>query len=501
MALTQDDINNIVNGIVNTYTNQRIAYHGGYPGECTSPVKYYVENVTGQQAPYMANDRADGWGTDFPAELAPFFYHEAYQPGKAYPKGTVLMWNSPHIAIVVYDNGSNTIEVFEQNADPDGSPCKTASRTVNNAYHSCTYAMIPIVVNPQPTPPPPPAPKYTVIETYPQGKQIQLNKDTSLWGMNYEFAYMVDHPVETGHKAGEIWTVTNKVHHEDGYDYYRRDGQVDGFNVTDCDDYTPPYIPPAAPAKLPKVTYYTVLPDVIKYYDNAEDAKADSNAKGVKAKGDYIQLARDGMAVKLVKSNSEVNGDFWISDFDNRPDVPPSQPVDIVTPVVEPVDPPTPPLIDDVKPAIKPQYHWIRDDFQSIRLTSTNTIPVPINDLEGKYPKQMLPPKHTEDYSMYTVVNGKEYWLPDRTRKQGWMYGVDVAFLPEEPAPTTFDRNANGKADIIDLFDNGLQGFIETSTKYFDGIKKVVSTAAPKIEQLKTPVSKTIDGFIAKRKK
>lgn len=92
--------------------------------------------------------------------------------------------------------------------------------------------------------------RYTVVENYPNGKQVKLNKQpTQLWGMNYAFAYMVDHPVET-HNQGEVWTVTNKVHHEDGYDYYRREGQVDGFNVLDCDDYTPPaplVIPPLPP--------------------------------------------------------------------------------------------------------------------------------------------------------------------------------------------------------------------------------------------------------------
>lgn len=96
----------------------------------------------------------------------------------------------------------------------------------------------------------PAAPKYEVVETYPDGKQIQLNKQpTNLWGMNYDFDYMKDHPVEV-HNQGEIWTVTNKVHHQDGYDYYRRDGQVDGFNVLDCDDYTPPQ-PPVVNDPLP----------------------------------------------------------------------------------------------------------------------------------------------------------------------------------------------------------------------------------------------------------
>jgi len=93
--------------------------------------------------------------------------------------------------------------------------------------------------------------RYAVVETYPNGKQVRLNKQpTHLWGMNYTFSYMVDHPVET-HNEGEIWTVTNRVRHEDGMDYYRREGQIDGFNVVDCDDYTAPAPPPPAPPVEP----------------------------------------------------------------------------------------------------------------------------------------------------------------------------------------------------------------------------------------------------------
>ena len=103
--------------------------------------------------------------------------------------------------------------------------------------------------DPVPTPAPAPVAKYQVVETYSPAKQVKLNKQpTYLWGMNYDFDYMVKHPVET-HNAGEIWAIDNKVLHQDGSYYYRRAGQIDGFNVVDCDDYTPP-----APAPDPTPT-------------------------------------------------------------------------------------------------------------------------------------------------------------------------------------------------------------------------------------------------------
>lgn len=171
---TQADIHTIVDEIVRIYDTQLIAFpNGNYRGQCSVVVAYYVERLTGEVAPHMANDRADGWGTNFPAELGFSFRHERYQPGKAYPKGTILIWNSPHIAIVLSSNGGATVAVFEQNADPDGSPCHSAIRTVNNQFHTCTFALLPIVNDPIPIvspapiiplpPPPPPAPPFAPV--------------------------------------------------------------------------------------------------------------------------------------------------------------------------------------------------------------------------------------------------------------------------------------------------------------------------------------------------
>lgn len=97
----------------------------------------------------------------------------------------------------------------------------------------------------------PPPTRYSVVETY-TDKMVKLNKQpTYLWGMNWDFTYMVANPIET-HNAGETWPIADKVHHEDGMDYYRRPGQVDGFNVLDCDDYTPPVQTPSpTPEPLP----------------------------------------------------------------------------------------------------------------------------------------------------------------------------------------------------------------------------------------------------------
>ena len=144
MAYSQSDIGKIVDGIVNQYNGQRISYFGSFPGASRVPIAYYIDELRGTSpAPPMANDRADGWGTDFPVALAALFRHEVCKKNLSYPKGTILMWDTPHTAIVLYSEGGPTARVFEQGAELGNSPCIVRSRTISD----CTYALIPIVKN------------------------------------------------------------------------------------------------------------------------------------------------------------------------------------------------------------------------------------------------------------------------------------------------------------------------------------------------------------------
>lgn len=143
--MTQAQINTALNNLINiTPTNEPLDAGLDTKGECTAPVIKFYEAL-GWPIPPMANDSANGWGTNFPTQLAPFVTHQAYQAGVSYPEGTVMMWDSPHIAIVVSSNGSNTVKVYEQNADPNGSRPHLAERIVNNQYHRATYVLVPLV--------------------------------------------------------------------------------------------------------------------------------------------------------------------------------------------------------------------------------------------------------------------------------------------------------------------------------------------------------------------
>lgn len=147
---------------VEQYSGQVIAYpNGTYAGQCTVPIYDYVKTLCGITPPYMANDSAEGWGLSFPDTLAPFFTHTTYNENISYPVGTIFLWNSPHCAIATQVKlPGNTGYVLEQNADPDGSPVHIANRTFNEASHTCTYALVPIIQE-APAPPATPAPVVT----------------------------------------------------------------------------------------------------------------------------------------------------------------------------------------------------------------------------------------------------------------------------------------------------------------------------------------------------
>lgn len=155
--------------------------------------------------------------------------------------GAMNIWTSPFKHVPYFYTGYNSVDALAAGYGVQyvGWSEDIAGKTIIH-YESDT-----------PTPAPQ---KYTVTETYSPAKLVKLNKQpTYLWGMNYDFDYMANNPVET-HNKDEVWEITNKVRHEDGYDYYRRDGQIDGFNVLDCDDYTPPPPPNPDPTPTPSPT-------------------------------------------------------------------------------------------------------------------------------------------------------------------------------------------------------------------------------------------------------
>lgn len=347
----------------------------------------------------------------------------------------------------------------------------------------------------------PPAPKFTVIETYTPGKQIQLNKQpTNLWGMNYDFEYMKDHPVEV-HNKGEIWTVTNKVHHEDGSDYYRREGQVDGFNVVDCDDHTPPYVPPAAPEPIKLAEKYTLVTTLV-YYPTADDAKQrTSKAIGPIFDGTYYVVAKDAQAYKLSKDNKTDIG--WVNINDNKLPVveaptllvdPPkvqNQPTDDTSVIAAPISDITPASPNSWKVTIS-----LRADGRPVLYDAINPTALQIRDLEMKQAAIVMQPYNNHEpvplVSTF-VKDGVTYGRADKVAKQGWYYGIPMDYLREH-----HESLIEAAEDVIREDADTWGRFLETG---FKSAERLISDIKPMLSKSTYKSRTFIDGFRKGQKK
>lgn len=127
MSLTQTQINQAVDSCVTKYQGQQVAFLG-YPGQCLSLVKQYIKDTYDIAPPASGNGEGSGYYTDLPAPLQEYFTKENWVSGQAYPKGSLVVnVATDHIALLVA-SGPVDATVFEQNADPDGSPAHEAQR-------------------------------------------------------------------------------------------------------------------------------------------------------------------------------------------------------------------------------------------------------------------------------------------------------------------------------------------------------------------------------------
>jgi hypothetical protein len=417
---TQTDINNAVNQVVNTYTNQTIGYPGVSVGQCPAPVCYYLQAL-GCPIPAMYGDRADGWGTHFPPELAPYFTHQNYQAGVAYPKGTVLMWDSPHIAIVLSSDGSNTAEVFEQNADPDGSPCHSASRTINESgYHTCTYALVPVLTtNPLP---------YT-IETNFVPKQVEVKVATQEWNVSLATFDEINANPLASVDAGTVFTANGLIHHNDNYDYYLPDVNVAaGYNVLDCEDYSPPppvvspaptlqnYVPtPVKPAQT-----YTLVTSVPTYPTPGNAATGVGSTGNFPAGIYFVYGTQNGLYQLGINNTSQIASCPWVNSKDN-----------VLPPEPEPL--PSTPVITNAGEADetwKSTYKPFNPSNTPITIPVEYTVAVTYNvvDLDNKQlNRQITEGKKIDIYGTF-VKDGITYYRPrlkDDTNFETW-YGVPI---------------------------------------------------------------------------
>lgn len=255
--------------------------------------------------------------TNWTEEVPMDFFNDASDPNVTYiikidaspaagmQSHFVMVWNKPNESdLTIHDSWDGIQKLLSHYGNP--------TKIIYSAMRFVRVAA--------PTPAAAPAAlPYTVEEINP--KQVKTNKSpTTKWGMNYgTFTAMVANPITTV-PVDTIMTVVALVHHNDGYQYYRTDlNDPDGWNILDCDDYTPPaappYTPPAAPIDVKAAETYKLNVTVM-YFDTAEDAINRKKAVGTLGENLYFVIAKQDKAYNLSDDNTKDKSQ-WVNILDN----------------------------------------------------------------------------------------------------------------------------------------------------------------------------------------
>lgn len=120
----------------NNPNGKKVGYKGLYVGECLSLEKSIRQDIHGVDMPASGTGYGDGYYENYDKlpVLKKYYTKEPYVNGRNYPKGTIIVYKATHhIATFLQDNGNFTHNVYEQNADPDGSAPHIGTRSNGRA--------------------------------------------------------------------------------------------------------------------------------------------------------------------------------------------------------------------------------------------------------------------------------------------------------------------------------------------------------------------------------
>lgn len=429
-----------------------------------------------------------------------------------------------HIGIADHQDASN-VWVLEQNAS--GSATGTGIDAIG-VHRAISKSRIAGIRRPKPAPVAPQAPLWTVQPI--ADKQVRVKPGSRKWNLAHgNFNDVAANPI-TQADDNTVFTARGILHHREipQYNYYVEDPNTPhGWNVLDCVDYIAPAPPPppppqpqlskpeSAPIPVPKITTYTVLPDVIMYFDSSDDAKTRRNARGTLNKGSYIELERVERTVRIVRQNQDRTS-YWVNDFDNTIEVPKS--VEVAPPVIA-----TPPLPEKLKEVITKAAEDIpvkeesdmattwkqctpikvnpnTGQWTAVKYHSTNDMPMQIRSLDGKMPAEITLPAHKELKLVSTFwYDGKQYARDEVLTSSHRYYALPFDILEKVVQPEVtqrFDMDHDGDVDIND--------YQEMVFKYLrpgiDVVAKTVNTVKA-VSSPKSAPRKFIDGFVNSKKK
>lgn len=398
---------------MNEWLGRRIDYDKVYAYQCVDLILQYIYECYG--IPSGVNGNAiDYWNNPSIPLLDKFDKLD----GSDALQGDIVVLNGlpgnadGHIGIATGNVNASDVEILEQNG-ADGNGSGVGGDAIRTRY--LPRSRVAGLLRPKDVVAAPVVHPYT-IEQIPT-KQVKLNKDTHLWGLNYDNFTAINANPQADAIAGTLITVNAILHHNIGYDYYLPDSNVaSGYNVLDCDDYTPP--PPAGQLPFPSSETYDVVTE-LPGYTTSNSAINHIGPNATVPAGNYsvfntrVDSADPSklLAVNVTKTNGMAGA--WINVADNveTPPEPPAPPEPEA--VVEPATPAVP-----NQPAFAGTYkQWPQAE---IYVAMAN---VPVVDLAGT--KTVTMPQYSVTKIAGTfVVNGVEYARPLSAVQKDMWYGI-----------------------------------------------------------------------------
>jgi hypothetical protein len=468
--------------------------------QCVSLVKAYIRECYNLEPGAWGN--AIHYWTRTAQPLLTKFYQVSNS--EAQKGDIVILWgvnNNPlgHIGIATGGLTATTIDILEQNGYTGGGTGtgQDAIRTRWVARSRVAGLLRPIAVA-QPVATPSTYMSYTPASGVKRANKVLTN----WWNLNNPTADINNFkvantlPLHTPFPIGGYAVNRNFPQYRyvmSPADYQRTvSGDFstnNGVNEADLEDIPapppPPYVPPAAPEPVKLAERYTVVTRLMAF-NNADDARGHQNVQRDIEPGVYYVFSKVDKCYNLTDSNVHDRG-WWINTADNVIQEPP-------VPTL-PVDPPKQPDFEPVDvpaPVVRRQYEMIKP----VQMEAINAVPEVFADLEGKTTvKAQLNPGSVKEYSMRTIVDGEEYYIPTLSMKRGWRHGIPRELLdyPQmKPAYSPLDVNQDGKVRWDD--------FVDFGSKLIDRTRTTIAPLAPKITEAKQRTTKFIDGFSAKRK-
>lgn len=449
----------------NKYLGAKINYDGVYDYQCVDLIQQYVADCYGLSGGIYGN-AIDYW-TSTDGKLLQKFYKVG--DSQAQQGDIVVLFGLNgnqygHIGIATGELNPGNVEILEQNGHSGNGDGEGGNRIRKRFVSRSRVAGLlrPVVVAAPVVSTP-----YSIDAI--DAKRVVINKPTHKWNLNYDnWTAITSNPAREA-TQGEVVTVRAILHHHVGADYYLEDPAVaSGFNVVDCNDYTPP--PPSAPVTAPDTTVYDIVKPIPGYM-NGTNAGNHANAVSTLDPNSTWYVYRTYPGRNDLKNVTQVLGQpgFWINEADNVVDPPPAPPA-------PPVEPP------------KPTLEEIKKNWEPVPAPVVVEAPAPTPEPANDWRESFLPANEDRSPMYFTAL--QDYMVKDiagqntdRPLKRLWRVPVAGTFIKDTTLyAKPYSKSPSAPWYGIPLSIDGVkQSIIEPEEDTFD-----TTTDLPTRQALKT---------------